>query len=62
MQACETPAEAVIPVVQECTDKKITVGGKTYPLPTTKAVSLNPAYKAELKSLVELGAVKEVQE
>ena len=102
MQACETPAEAVIPVVQECTDKKIAVGGKTYPLPTTKEyllrehshvfkgigtlpggsyhiqlkedykpvqhyprkveASLNPAYKAESKSLVDLGAVKEVQE
>ena len=30
------PAEPVIPIVQECTDKKITIGGKTHPLPTTK--------------------------
>ena len=95
-------AEPVIPVVQECTDKKITIGGKTHPLPTTKeyllkeysdmfkgigtlpggsyyikvkedykpvrhppcqvAVSLKPAYKAELKRLVQLGVTKEVQD
>ena len=29
-------AEPVILAVQECTDKKITIGGKTHPLPTTK--------------------------
>ena len=31
----EPPAEPVIPVVQDCTDKKITIGAKTHPLPTT---------------------------
>ena len=96
------PAEPVISVVEEYTDKKITIGGKTHLLPTTKeyllkeysdvfkgigtllggsyhiqlkedykpvqhpprqvAVSLKPAYKAELKRLVELGVIKEVQE
>ena len=30
------PAEPVIPVGQEYTDKKITIGGKTHLLPTTK--------------------------
>ena len=30
------PAEPVIPVVEEYTDKKITIGGKTHLLPTTK--------------------------
>ena len=30
------PAEPVIPLGQECTDKKITIGGKTHLLPTTK--------------------------
>ena len=35
------PPEPVIPVVQECTDKNITVRGKTHPLPTTKKYLLN---------------------
>ena len=30
------PAEPVIPLVQECTDKKMTIRGKAHLLPTTK--------------------------
>ena len=94
--------EQVIPVVQACTDEKITIGGKTQSLPTNKeyllreysdvfkgigtlpggsyyiqvkedykplkhpprqvAWNLKSAHKAELKRLVELNIIKEIQE
>ena len=34
------PAKPVIPVALECTDKKITIGGKTHLLHTTKGYLL----------------------